>query len=51
MIELFSPGLALHNWVDSLQMRWVCHNSQTDVLVGHTVEALLVCAKVVLDIT
>lgn len=50
-IELLGASLALHNRVNGLQVRWIGNNSQTNVLVCHTVQALNICAQMVLDIT
>ena len=51
VVELLSPGLALHHRVHRLQMRRVGADGQSDVLVGHAVKALLVCAEMVLHVS
>ena len=50
-VELLSAHLALHDGVDGLQVGGVGDDGQADVLVGGAVEALDVCAQVVLHIT
>lgn len=50
-VELLGTGLALNDGIDGFQMRRIGHHSQADVLVGHAVQTLNVCAQVVLDIS
>lgn len=50
-VELLCTGLALDNWVAGLQVRGVGNHSQTDVLVGDTVETLDVGSQVVFHVT
>lgn len=50
-VKLLSTCLALHNWIASLQMGWISDDSQTNILVGDTIQAFNVCAQVIFDIT
>lgn len=50
-VELLGLGLPLHHRVCSLQVGGVGHQRQSDVAVGHTVDAPMVHPQVVLDIS
>ena len=50
-VELFRTGFALDYRISGFQVRWISNNSQTDVLIRHTVQTFNVGSKMVLDIT
>lgn len=50
-VELLGLGLPLHHRVCSLQVGRVGHQRQSDIAVGHAVDAPMVHPQVVLDIS
>lgn len=49
-VKLLGFGLALNYRIHSLQVGWVCHERQSDVLVRFAVDPLVEHPKVVFDI-
>ena len=49
--ELLSPGLALDNGVDGLQVRRVGDDGDLHVFVRHVVQSLHGCPQMIFDVT